>query len=161
MPGKYLLPFFLILLTLGGVSAHIRQAAMLAGIHEVLIYCEGEVVPVQLGPGDRIGYIWTHSVEGTLITEEYRVSDGTLILSRVVSHSFGAGHPYNAEELNGTLIFRNNSMVYLVNQPVGRSVWIIGSPEFYSAIYVVGGGRNTTLCSGFSEASFTVLDGSP
>lgn len=53
------------------------------------------VVPVE--SGDEVAIEYTHSVERTLVTDVYVVSDGVLVSSRMLFSSFGAGLPAQAD----------------------------------------------------------------
>lgn len=52
-------------------------------------------VPVE--QGDEVAIEYTHSVEQTLVTDIYVVSDGALVSDRMLFSSFGAGLPAQAD----------------------------------------------------------------
>ena len=56
-----------------------------------------ELATFQLEEGDEVAIEYTHSVERTLVTDVYRVSDGALVDDRMLFSSFGAGLPSTAE----------------------------------------------------------------
>jgi hypothetical protein len=110
------------------------------------------VIPLRLKP--IIWYKWIHSVEGTPIIEVYNATPRGLILIMVESQSFGAGHPYNAEELNGTFTVNKSYMVYRAWSPVGKILRIHGDLEYTGnlTIVLVGERNEKITCPSFVNA---------
>ncbi len=120
----------------------------------LVVECDGEEHRYSLPSGGlTIEYNWTHSVEGTIIVEVYNATIDGLILVKVLTQSFGAGHPYSAEELGGSFYMENGYMVYTSNYNIGYSLEIEGPPE-YSNYIKVGGSK---VCEGFRHALVRVV----
>lgn len=56
-----------------------------------------ELATFPVEEGDTVTLEYTHSVERTLVTDSYRVSDGALVSDRMLFSSFGAGLPSEAD----------------------------------------------------------------
>lgn len=56
-----------------------------------------ELATFSVEDGDEVAIEYTHSVERTLVTDVYRVSDGALVDDRMLFSSFGAGLPSTAD----------------------------------------------------------------
>ncbi|MCE4624910.1 MAG: DUF1850 domain-containing protein [Desulfurococcales archaeon] len=109
---------------------------------KLLLECDGIKVELSLTGNEKLEYNWTHSVEGTPIVEIYKVTPEGLTLIETRAKSFGAGHPYNAEEIGG--VFKgevNGWLVYTANYTIGPRLEIMGSPDFPANITVWSGDR--------------------
>ena len=82
------------------VAAAIATAVAVSGGTTVLVVTDddgAELATVPVEEGDTITLEDTHSVERTLVTDSYRVSDGALVSERMLFSSFGAGLPSEAD----------------------------------------------------------------
>lgn len=159
MSPRFFSALLLIIIALPGLAlasrtSHISGWTGLA----VRVECDNTTLLVEPANGARIVYYWVHSVELTPIIEIYKVTPRGLVLVMAKAKSFGAGHPYNAEELGGEFYFTKDWLVYTANYSMGPSLRITGSKDYYRALYiVVPEGENYTLCAGFERASIEVV----
>jgi hypothetical protein len=93
-------------------------------------------------------YRWTHSVEGTPIVEIYKATPEGLILVKALSQSFGAGHPYNASEINGTFTYNESYMIYSANYNIGKTLIIEAWRDYQGSIRIIVGDQEVS-CSSF------------
>jgi len=123
---------------------------------------EQEVLVIECGPAritvdaahvENLTYTWVHSVEGTPISETYRIEGGQLVLVEVTAESFGAGHPYSAEELACQGVeFGDGAIRYWgCNQTIGSMLEIAGHPDYNGTIVVSLGGERI-VCTEFTHA---------
>lgn len=56
-----------------------------------------ELATFPVEEGDEVTLEYTHSVERTLVTDVYRISNGALVSDRMLFSSFGAGLPSEAD----------------------------------------------------------------
>jgi hypothetical protein len=107
------------------------------------------IVPLKLKPV--ILYRWIHSVEGTPIIEVYNATPQGIVLVMVASQSFGAGHPYSAEELNGTYTVNESFMIYSASSPVGKILRIHGDQQYTGKLRIVltGEQNREIICPSF------------
>ncbi len=103
-------------------------------------------------------YNWTHSVEGTPIMEKYKVTSQGLILVEARAKWFGAGHPYNAEEFNGTFTVEGDELVYHITYNIGNRLEIIASPNFEGNITVISNNATLFVCPSFTNGTITILN---
>lgn len=123
---------------------------------ELLITCDNKTIELPLEPNTTLTYRWIHSVEKTPIIEVYNVTPKGLILIRAETQSFGAGHPYSAEEFNGTFHFSKDYMVYDIHYNIGERLEILGNPSFNGTILVSQEGRTTTVCRQFIHGIISI-----
>ncbi len=156
---------FYILITALVLVALVATAGLLLPIqgshasHPLLIVeCDNYTITVPLPhEGLLLAYTWTHSVEGTPITEVYNVSPEGLTLIRAEAESFGAGHPYSAQELGGNYTIEEGKMIYYADYYMGKSLEILGHPDYNGTIIVSQPDASGKLvCTGFVRASIRV-----
>jgi len=142
---------FLIIVVLIGFSAWHILSGKLAGSTspQLVITCDDNTTKIHIQPNTILEYRWIHSVEKTPIIEVYNVTPNGLILIEAKSQSFGAGHPYSAEEFNGTFYTENGYLVYEIHYNIGKEIEILGNPEFNGTIILWQGGKATTICKQF------------
>ncbi len=149
--GRNVVALLVVLLALLAVAylSHYRSVNPL-----LVIECDGKEHTYPLPPsGLQVEYNWTHSVEGTIIVEVYNATQDGLILVKVMTQSFGAGHPYSAEELGGKFYVEDVYMVYTGNYNLGYQLEVEGPPE-YSNYIKVGGSK---VCTSFKHAVIRVV----
>ncbi len=126
----------------------------------VTVECDN--ITITAPPGSLLVYTWIHSVEGTPITEKYIATPQGLVLVEAESESFGAGHPYSAEELGGEFRFEDGRMVYEANYSIGYTLEIIGNPDYSGNITLVpSGGGAIAACIDFVYAVIRVAPTPP
>ena len=82
------------------VAVCLVVAASVLGGATVLVITDdagNELATFSVDEGDEVALEYTHSVERTLVTDVYRVSDGALVSDRMLFSSFGAGLPSEAD----------------------------------------------------------------
>ncbi len=120
----------------------------------LVVECDGSVSTYVIPPsGLRVEYNWTHSVEGTIIVEIYNATQEGLTLVEALSQSFGAGHPYSAEEIGGSYRTSGGYMVYTANYTIGRRLEVEG-PRIYANYIRVD--HNIPRCIHFQHAVIEV-----
>ncbi|MCE4628428.1 MAG: DUF1850 domain-containing protein [Desulfurococcales archaeon] len=123
----------------------------------LVIECDGAIHRFRLEGEVYVIYNWTHSVEGTLIMEKYRADpDRGLVLVLAAAKSFGAGHPYNAEELGGTFYYKGDLMYYTANVSMGDEIDIAAPRGYGGNITVIWNGARLMVCPSFQEGSIRV-----
>jgi len=142
---------FLIIFILIGFSAWHVLSGRLAGSTnpQLIITCDENTTRINIQPNTILEYRWIHSVEKTPIIEVYNVTPNGLILIQAKSQSFGAGHPYSAEEFNGTFHVENGYLVYEIHYNIGKEIEILGNPEFNGTIILVQENKTVTICKQF------------
>ncbi len=168
-PRKPLLALTAItIVLLAFAAAHSKSGATpastgLEGRETLRVYCDGANISVPTEMVREIVHYWIHSVEGTPIIEHYIIRNGTLILVEAEAQSFGAGHPYNSEEIGGNETrFENGMIVYTAWYPIGDRLEILGNKDYNASITIVtiDGGR--VVCAPFVHAIIEVVeDGRP
>lgn len=125
----------------------------------LLVECDNATLTLPLDEPARLEYTWIHSVEKTPITEVYLVTPRGLTLVEARAQSFGAGHPYSSEEIGGgeTRILDNGTIVYGANYTIGRSLEILGHPDYQGRIIVEASGLRAS-CEGFVWAKVAVVE---
>ena len=124
----------------------------------LVINCDSNIIKIPLGEPLNLTYSWTHSVEGTPIVEEYSVTPMGLTLTLVKSQSFGAGHPYSAEELGGNYTVENGYLIYTANYYIGKSLEILGNPSYNGTIIIEKPKENQRItCINFIHATIEVV----
>ncbi|MET1101186.1 MAG: DUF1850 domain-containing protein [Pyrodictiaceae archaeon] len=147
----------LILLVL--VLAPLTSIYFLEPIPIVLVKCNNSMFTVPIPPkGVLVIYNWTHSVEKTPIVEYYNVTPEGIWLVKALAKSFGAGHPYSAEELGGRYSLENGYMVYTAHYYIGPRLEAMG-PHEYTAMVVIGAPLNVT-CKGVDHLILEVVNAS-
>ncbi|MCE4618610.1 MAG: DUF1850 domain-containing protein [Desulfurococcales archaeon] len=149
---------FLIIIILIGFSAWHVLSGKLAGStsSQLIITCDENTTKIHIQPNTILEYQWIHSVEKTPIIEVYNVTPNGLILIQAKSQSFGAGHPYSAEEFNGTFHTENGYLVYEIHYNIGKEIEILGNPEFNGTIVLKQDGKATTICKQFTHGVIKV-----
>ncbi len=158
MNQRFFSALLLIIVALAGLPLASRASHAMGwtGL-AVRVECDNRAILVEPAEGAKIVYYWIHSVELTPIVEVYKVTPRGLVLVEGKARSFGAGHPYNAEELGGRFYITRDWLVYTANYTIGPSLRITGSKDYYRALYIViPEGENFTLCAGFERASIEV-----
>lgn len=142
---------FLIIITLIVFSAwHVLEGKLAGNTSpQLIIICDENTTKIRIYPNTILEYRWIHSVEKTPIIEVYNVTPDGLILIQAKSQSFGAGHPYSAEEFNGTFHFKNGYLVYEIHYNIGKEIEILGNPEFNGTIILKLENKTVTICKQF------------
>lgn len=115
----------------------------------LVVNCDNKTRIFTIEPNTIIVYKWIHSVEKTPIIEVYKATPEGLILIQAKSQSFGAGHPYSAEEFNGTFHVEDGYLVYDIHYNIGKMIEIMGNPEFNGSIIVEQNRTVETVCDQF------------
>lgn len=137
------------------VASTVAWLALAQSLHapRLIVVCDGDKVEYRLPQGGLVvEYNWTHSVEGTFIVEIYNATPKGLILIKTLAQSFGAGHPYSAEELGGRFYVEGGYMVYTGHYNIGKVLEVEGPPEYSNYIKVAG----IEVCNHFRYARVEV-----
>ena len=158
MPGKSLAATAVLVLVLLSLALGALARAGPPPYGALLIDCDGTEHVFPLDGEVYVIYNWTHSVEGTIIMEEYRVDPQRgLVLVLAAAKSFGAGHPYNAEELGGTFYYKGDLMYYTANLSMGGEIDIAAPAEYGGNITVLWNTARIMVCPSFQQGSIRVL----
>jgi len=104
-----------------------------------------------------LSYYWIHSVEKSPIIEIYNVTPDGLILVKAEAQSFGAGHPYNSEEIGGkNFTVTNGFMIYSADYNIGKTLEILGNKAFYGSL-TISSGNTTIKCENFVHAIIEII----
>ncbi len=127
-----LLPAILIvILFLLALKVGFRAPMLALGRGTLIVHCDNNTISVPAGLVYRVDYEWLHSVEKTPIIEVYAIRDGEIVQVEAWARSFGAGHPYNSEEIGGNkTFFVNGWIVYTANETLGPVLVNQGAPGF-------------------------------
>ena len=150
---------FLIILIIIAISLtwHILGGKLFgSSTPQLIIVCDNNLTRLPIKTNTILEYKWIHSVEKTPIIEVYNVTPNGLILIEAKSQSFGAGHPYSAEEFNGTFHTENGYLVYEIHYNIGKEIEILGNPEFNGTIVLRQDGKVTTICKQFTHGVIKV-----
>ncbi|MEB3765852.1 MAG: DUF1850 domain-containing protein [Desulfurococcales archaeon] len=142
--------FFLIIIAIYFLSI------LLLPIQTVSITCDNSTYKTIAPDYTIIIYNWTHSVENTPIIEYYKVENGRLIEYMAKTKSFGAGHPYSAEEIEGVFYYEGDYMVYTGHIIYSNQLSIIGLKEYNSSITLEVQEEKVYSCMGFEKADIIV-----
>ncbi|MEB3789807.1 MAG: DUF1850 domain-containing protein [Desulfurococcales archaeon] len=142
--------FFLI------ITAIYLLSILLLPIQTVSITCDNSTYETIAPDYTIIIYNWTHSVENTPIIEYYKVENGRLIEYMAKTKSFGAGHPYNSEEIEGVFYYEGDYMVYTGHITYSDKLSIIGLREYNSSITLEVKDKKVYSCMGFEKADIIV-----
>ncbi len=150
---------FIIIVLVAGIIIAPKYSANRTETVEVEIKCNNLVTVLTVNPEKtRISYKWIHSVELTPITEVYKPTKEGLILVQAKSESFGAGHPYSAEELGGSYtVYPNGTMVYTANYNIGNDLRILAVQQFHGEISVNVDNRKVYFCPEFQKGEIKIL----
>ncbi|MCE4610046.1 MAG: DUF1850 domain-containing protein [Desulfurococcales archaeon] len=129
---------------------------LLLPIQTVTITCDSSTYETIAPDYTIIIYNWTHSVENTPIIEYYKVENGRLIEYMAKTKSFGAGHPYSSEEIEGVFYYEGDYMVYTGRISYSDKLSIIGLKEYNSTITLEINGEKVYSCAGFEKADIIV-----
>jgi len=128
----------------------------------LVIECGPARITVDASSVENLTYTWIHSVEGTPISETYEIEAGQLVLVEITAESFGAGHPYSAEELGcqGVQVENGTIRYWGCRQSIGSSLEIAGHPD-YTGTIVVSLGSERIVCSDFTHAVIRIESSPP
>ncbi|MCE4619760.1 MAG: DUF1850 domain-containing protein [Desulfurococcales archaeon] len=125
----------------------------------LLIKCDNNnTIKIRIIPNKtKLSYYWIHSVEKSPIIEIYNVTSDGLILVKAEAQSFGAGHPYNSEEIGGkNFTVTNGFMVYSADYNIGKTLEILGNKAFYGSL-TISSGNTTIKCENFIHAVIKII----